>query len=324
MRRRILVLATGGTIAGRQAAHGGYQAGQMAGQALLAQAGLENSGLHVEVEDIACVGSQDMSLAIWHRLAARILAAAAQGEVDGVVVAHGTDTLEETAFFLSRVLRLPFHVVLTGAMRPADAADADGPVNLRHAVLLAAEPAAGDGQVMVVFGGEIHAAQWVRKIAASSLRAFASPDAGPLGVVIGKDICWTPGMSAPHARCYALPVDAGSWPKVGILYAYAGMDCAQVQASLDLGWDGWVLAGMGNGNAPQACLAALADAARQGTVVVRSRRCLTGWVTRAAEVDDDAMGFVAAGLYDALQARTLLMLAMAETRERSVIQAHFL
>ncbi|MGO3742101.1 asparaginase [Kerstersia sp.] len=323
MGRRILVLATGGTIAGCQAAHGGYLSAQIAGQALLAQTGLGDGSLHIDVEDIAHVGSQDMSQEIWHRLALRIEAAVAAGGVDGIVVSHGTDTMEETAFFLSRVLQLPFHVVLTGAMRPADAADADGPVNLRQAVLLAAQPAAGAGQVLVAFGGEIHAAQWVKKIAASSLRAFASPDAAPLGVFLGDEVYWTPGMTAPVARRYGLPASAEQWPKVGILYAYAGMDSAQVKACLALGWDGWVLAGLGNGNAPHACLAALADAAAQGTLIVRSSRCLTGWVTAAGEVDDQAMGFVSAGRYDALQARILLMLALSGTRGRHAVQAHF-
>lgn len=323
--RRLLVLATGGTIAGRQTAGGGYRAGQIEGQELLAHSGLDGSGLHIDVEDIASVGSQDMNQAIWLRLARRIEAAAVSGGFDGVVVTHGTDTMEETAFFLSRVLAVPFPVVLTGAMRPADAPDADGPVNLRHALLLAAQPVPDSaGNVLVAFNGNVHAAQWLRKVSASGLVAFASPGACPLGTFIGDHIRWTPGVAAPASRRYSLPASAGAWPKVGVIYAHAGMEPEQVRACTELGWDGWVLAGVGNGNASGACLAVLAEAAERGAVVVRSRRCLDGWVTRAAEVDDDALGFVAAGIYDVPQSRILLMLALAETRQRELIQQHFL
>lgn len=322
---RIVVLATGGTIAGQQSASGGYCAGQLPGSELLRSAGLDGESMRVTVEDIASIGSQDMDHATWHRLAARILALAQAGAVDGVVITHGTDTLEETAFFLSRVLSVPFHVVLTGAMRPADAPDADGPINLRQALILAAQlPVDDKGRVLVAFGSAIHEAEWVKKVSASSLAAFASPDACPVGEFLGDHVYWKPGVAAPSGRCYSLPNHPASWPRVGIIHAHAGMDASLVEACMALNWDGWVLAGVGNGNAHRQCLDILAQAARRGVAVVRARRAQTGWVSYGAEIDDQAEGFIAAGRFDAQQSRILLMLALCETRQVEQLRQHFL
>jgi L-asparaginase len=291
---RVLVLATGGTIAGRadpRRAHG-YNAGGVTGEQLLASVpGIDHLAA-LCAEQIADVGSQDISEAIWRALAARIRRGLESNEADGIVITHGTDTLEETAFFLHLVLPAGLPVVLTCAMRPGDAPDADGPANLRAALQVAASPLSRGRGVLVVMGGAIHDPRRVVKTHTTALAAFESPDAGAPGRVDSAGIHYF----APAARhvLLALPA-AGPLPRVAIIYAYAGMDAAPIGHAVRDGARGIVLAGLGNGNAPQAVLAALADAARQGVAVVRATRVPFGPVSRNVEVDDDRHGFVAAG-----------------------------
>ncbi len=177
----VVVLGTGGTISGSAASPDdnlGYVAGTVGVDALVA-AVAGPTGVAVETEQIAQLDSKDMDFATWQRLAQRVAHHAARPEVVGVVVTHGTDTLEETAYFLARVVAVAKPVVLTGAMRPATSREADGPRNLADAIAVAAE--AGRAGVVVAFAGTLHSARDVRKVHSSRLDAFSSGDAGPLG-----------------------------------------------------------------------------------------------------------------------------------------------
>lgn len=319
---RVIVLATGGTIAGRADPHAayGYAAGQVTGAQLIAGVPELARSAAVRVEQIANVGSQDINEAIWRALAARIRQIIDGDEAEGIVITHGTDTLEETAFFLHLVLPAAKPVVLTGAMRPSDAPDADGPANLRAAVRVAANPLSQGRGVLVVMAGAIHGPYRVTKMHTTAIDAFQSPGTGPVGTVDSATetidtatavrYAASPPASTPPRAPFALP-QAAPLPRVDILYAHAGMDASPIDHAVRNGARGMVLAGLGNGNAPQAVLAALARVARQGVSVVRASRVPSGGVCRNVEVDDGVNGFVAARDLNPPKARVLLQLLTA-------------
>jgi L-asparaginase len=321
---RILVLGTGGTIAGAGASATGaaYRPGGLALEAMLGN--LAALGLAAELvpQEIARIGSQDMGRTQWQALHAACTAALADPAVDGVIITHGTDTAEETAFLLD--LTLPAHkpIVLVGAMRAADAVGADGMRNFANAVKVASDGQASWRGVMLVMGDAVLAARDARKSATSAIDAFRSFPRGPLARVTPSSLDW---FGPPHrlgaAARYAFP---DALPRVAILTAGAGMDEQPVSALLGIGCKGMVLAGMGQGNAPACVIAALAEAAASGVPVVRSTRVDEGIVDRNVEVDDDALGLVAARALGPAKARMLLMVLIANgiTDARSV-QAAF-
>ena len=278
-RQRIVVLGTGGTIAGRAAsAHDnlGYRAGEVAVADLL-KALPAAAGLDLVTEQVAQVDSKDMDFGVWCRLAQRCAHWLAQPEVAGIVVTHGTDTLEETAFFLHAVLAPPRPVVLTGAMRPASSAGPDGPQNLADAITVSASPLAPG--VCVVIAGTVHAAPDVQKVHGYRLDAFSSGDAGPLGYVEeGRLRLVRASVSGPvlrHANTLAAPAD---WPRVEIVMNHAGAGGAIVQALMKDGVRGLVVAGTGHGTVHQALEDALLQAQQQGVAVRRASRCAQGRV----------------------------------------------
>ncbi len=273
----IVVLGTGGTIAGTAASPDdvvGYRAGQIGIDTLLAGVSLP-SGTLVEAEQVAQIDSKDMTHAIWQTLAQRVAHHMARPEVAGIVVTHGTDTLEETAWFLQRVLQPEKPVVLTGAMRPATAREADGPQNLSDAITVAREP--GLSGVFAVLAGVIHHACDVRK--ANPLRlddAFDSCDAGPLGVMAGGRLRWL-RVRADAAQS-AVPVQVAlsrpvaEWPRVEIITSHAGATGALVLALCADGVDGIVVAATGNGSVNRELQQALVAAQTQGLAVLCSPR----------------------------------------------------
>jgi L-asparaginase len=337
----IAVLATGGTIAGAQTPRQGvgYVAGAYDIATLLAAVPALATIADLRAEQIANVGSQDMNHAVWHALAMRIVALAADPEIDGIVVTHGTDTLEETAYFLDLVIPPGKPLVLTGAMRPATALGADGPANLYAAVALAGHGQARGRGALVVMNDDIHEARGVQKVAAAGLAAFASPDRGPAGVMqagrpwFHRDLAAsTPGMTflehatPPQAassqenapwRAADLPEPA-LWPRVGIVYAHADVQADVIEFMAER-YQGLVLAGVGDGNAGATALRALARAAARGVAVVRASRTRRGRVARNVEVNDDALGFIAAGDLNPEKARVLLMLALMSGADRAVL-----
>ncbi|WP_301750054.1 asparaginase [uncultured Erythrobacter sp.] len=307
----ILVLGTGGTIAGAGSGATGaaYRPGGLALETLIAH--LDALGLAAELvpQDVARIGSQDIGWAEWQALHAACKRALADPAVDAVIITHGTDTAEETGFLLDLTLPSPKPIVLVGAMRPADAVGADGMRNFANAVKVASDPSAAGRGVMLVMGDAVLSARDARKAATSAIDAFRSFPRGPLARVTPASLDWfgPPHRAGAPAR-YSFPQ---ALPRVAILTAGAGMDEQPVDALLGIGCKGVVLAGMGQGNAPASVIAALSQAAARGVPVVRSSRVDEGIVDRNVEVDDDALGLVAARALGPAKARMLLMVLIA-------------
>lgn len=275
----IVVLGTGGTIAGEAtsaADNVGYRSAQRSVADLLRGVPAA-AGLRIESEQVAQVDSKDMDFAVWTRLAQRCAHWLAQDTVAGLVVTHGTDTMEETAFFLQSVLAPRKPVVLTGAMRPATSVAADGPQNIADAIAVAAAP--GAHGACVAFAGNVHGAFEVAKVHAYRVDAFASIDAGPLARVEEGRVRslrpWPVGQVLREAAALPPP---DRWPRVEIVVNHAGADGAVVRALLAQGVDGIVVAGTGNGTLNQRLEAALLEAQAQGVAVRRTSRCAEGRV----------------------------------------------
>jgi L-asparaginase len=300
----VVVIGTGGTIAGtapRADDQLGYQAARLDAQTLVdAVPSLREQAL--EVETLARLDSCDMDHATWLRLRDRVAEVLARPEVAGVVVTHGTDTLEETAYFLHRTLGAPKPVVLTAAMRPATALSADGPRNLLDAVSVARM--GGARGVVVVLGGQVFVGADLRKVHGFRLDAFSAGDAGPLGVVEdGRLRRFRPWPDEPLHPAAAALADALDWPAVDIATSHAGARGALIDALVAAGARGIVIAGTGNGSVHRDLLAAARRAQAAGVVVRRASRCQLGGVVGGRP---DALP--SAGVLTAPQARVELLL----------------
>ncbi|NBB23813.1 asparaginase [Porphyrobacter sp. SLTP] len=321
---RILVLGTGGTIAGAGSGATGaaYRPGGLALEVLVGHLAALGLDAKLVSQEIARIGSQDIGFAEWQALHAACAAALADPAIAGVIITHGTDTAEETGFLLDLTLPSPKPIVLVGAMRPADAVGADGMRNFANAVKVASDPAAAGRGVMLVMGDAVLSARDARKAATSAIDAFRSFPRGPLARVTPASLDWfgSPHRAGEGAR-YAFPERL---PRVAILTAGAGMDEQPVEALLGIGCKSVVLAGMGQGNAPASVIAALSQAAARGVPVVRSSRVDEGIVDRNVEVDDDALGLVAARALGPAKARMLLMVLVANgITDAAEVQAAF-
>jgi L-asparaginase len=306
--RTIVVLGTGGTIAGQAASpdeHVAYTSAVLPVDRLLAALPAGEDGLVTESEQVAQVDSKDMDFAIWRRLAEAVTRHLARAEVGGIVITHGTDTLEETAYFLARVVAATKPVVLTAAMRPASARDADGPRNLADAIAVAAgAPEAG---VVVVLAGQVHSARAVRKVHPTRLDAFSSGEQGALaGVQDGtvRPLRDWPQEAAPIGLA-ALPEEPAAWPWVEIVTGVAGADGRAVDLLVQGGVAGIVVAATGNGTLHRRLEQALLRARGRGVAVLRSTRCLDGALAAA---EGDALA--AAGDLTPVKARVELILTL--------------
>jgi L-asparaginase len=312
-RPRIAVVATGGTIAGSAADAAntsGYQAGVVGVDRLLEAVPALSGVAQIQPEQVASIDSKDMALALWATLAQRVNALLASDDIDGVVITHGTDTLEETAYLLHLTVKSTKPVVLTAAMRPSSALSADGPLNLLNAVTVAASQAAHGQGVLVAFNNRIHSARDVVKTSTYAVDAFQSPEVGALGWVQDGRVEFQRKVVRPHTVDTEFVIGT-KWPNVEIVVSYAGASRIGVDALVAAGVRGIVVAGTGNGSIHASVQQALADAVSQGVVVVRSSRVGSGHVMRNGAASDDALGFVTAGSLNPYKARVLLMLALA-------------
>ena len=278
--KKLVILGTGGTIAGQAVSaldNIGYTAAQVGiGQLLAALPALAEGG-PVITEQVAQIDSKDMSFAVWAQLAARVNHFLARDDVEGIVITHGTDTLEETAYFLQAVCRPAKPVVLTCAMRPATALASDGPQNMMDAVAVARHP--GAQGVVAVCAGTIHSAFDVQKVHTYKLDAFSSGDAGPIGYVEEGRLRLMRNWPVAQAECAQVAIEnIADWPRVEIIMSYAGASVAMVQALVEQGVQGLVVAGTGNGTLHHALQAGLLKAQATGVKVVRSTRCINGRV----------------------------------------------
>jgi L-asparaginase len=310
-RDTLLILATGGTIAGAAAEANDnlrYAAASIGVEELVA-AVPALSGRKLQVEQLAQVDSKDMSLAIWLRLSARIRAALRSAHIAGIVVTHGTDTLEETAYWLHRTVPAARPVVLTAAMRPATSLQADGPQNLLDAVTVAGHAAARG--VVAVIGGRVLAADELRKVHNYRIDAFSSGDAGPLALIEeGHLRCLRPWPGQPAGASMQLPGPDSAWPWVEIVASHAGADGRIVDLLASAGVDGLVVAATGNGSVHRDLDAALQRAHVSGVAILRATRCQLGSLV------PDGLGWPGAGALTPAQARVALLLKLAGERRR--------
>lgn len=317
---RIVILATGGTIAGveTQPGTGSYRSAALPVETLLQAIPMMADVADIQTEQVAQLDSKDMTADVWRRLDQRIRFWRESGTVDGIVITHGTDTLEETAMVLHLTQPIGIPMVLTAAMRPATAVSADGPANLLQAVRVAAHPDSAAYGVLVVINQEIHAARDVAKVHATALHAFASPGCGPVGVVVGPAIRYSrrpEQASGVGGRLLGIP-DPLPW--VEIVVSAAGARRHLIDALVEQGVQGLVIAAPGNGSVHEALLPALADAGQRGVSVVRSSRSGVGFVSSIAATTvtpgQASVGrFPATADLNPWKARVALMLALGAT-----------
>jgi L-asparaginase len=313
--RTLVILGTGGTIAGEAASPAddlGYRSASLPVATLVG--GLQPPpGFVLESEQVAQLDSKDMDFATWRRLALRTASHLARDEVTAVVVTHGSDTLEESAYFLQRVLAPAKPVVLTASMRPATSRHADGPQNLRDAVVVAS--ASGVRGVVVVVAGALHAASDVRKMHPQRVDAFGSGDAGPLGRLVDGRLQterpWPTADGRSAVDLALLPDDDSQWPWVAIVASGAGADPRAVRTLVDAGASGIVVAATGNGTIHRALEAPLREAATRGCAVLRATRCLAGAIV---EPVTPAAQLPSAGALTPQQARVELIVQLLERR----------
>ena len=322
----VTVLATGGTIAGKAGSNvtAGYSSGQVGVDQLLDAVPEAKKLATLTGEQISNIGSQDMNDEVWIKLATRLNDILAQPDVTGVVITHGTDTIEETAYFLNLVVHSPKPVVMTASMRPSTALSADGPLNFYNAVAVAANRNAPNHGVLVVVNDWIHGASSLTKTSTTAVQTFLSPQTGLIGTVTYGDVEWFRGPVGKNTTASEFNVAANTvLPRVDIIYATENMDGALINAAVAAGAKGLVIAGVGNGNMTKEALEALAAVARRGVVCVRSTRVTTGEVGRNVEVQDDSLGFVASYDKNPQKSRVLLRLALLKTNDTRAIQRYF-
>jgi L-asparaginase len=322
---KITILATGGTIAGAQASQAeyGYKAGAFKVEDLINAVPQMKELADISGEQVVNIGSQDMNDEVWLKLGKRVNEVLASG-ADAVVITHGTDTMEETSYFLDLVVKSDKPVVLVGSMRPATGISADGPMNLYNAVAVAADPKATGRGVMVVINDRVHAARNVVKVNTSNVEAFTSPNRGPAAIVNTGKITW---LEVPGGRRGAQSefkiANVNVLPRVDIIYAHANMSPDLIDAAVANGAKGIVLAGVGDGNGTSQAIDKLAAVAKKGVVVVRSTRLPSGLTYRNNEVNDDKLGFVASLELNPAKSRVLLQQALLVTKDTAQIQRMF-
>ena len=322
----VVVVATGGTIAGSAESATdatGYRAGT-AGVAELLAAVPQAAGLaRLTGEQFASIDSSNLTDELMLAVARRVAELLDDPDVDGVVVTHGTDTLEETAYFLHLVLASSKPVVLVGSMRPASALSADGPLNFYAAVAAASAPASTGRGVLVVLNDEIHTARDVTKTTSLSVASFASPY-GPLGVVVGGRALYYRAVARPHTTHTEFSLAAiDSLPRAGIIYAHSGLDDTVSRLIESAGYDVIVHAGFGNGTVASRIVAPLEAARASGTVIVRATRTGSGHVTAVGASGDRVDGWISVDDQNPQRARILACLALTVTRDPLEIQRIF-
>lgn len=323
----IVILATGGTIAGAGASSTGsaYTSGQVKIEAMIDAVPNIRSLANLRGEQTANVGSQDMSVKVWLDLANRVNELLAKPDVDGIVITHGTDTQEETAYFLTLVVKSDKPVVLTGSMRPSTALSADGPLNMYNAVALAANPAAKGYGVMVVMNDEIHSAHDIKKMISTPVHTFASPQEGMIGTVIFGDVLFFHKPHGRHTLNSEFSIDGlKSLPRVDIVYTCADVSTDLIDIMVKAGAKGIVIAGVGDGNANAGTLEAAKRATKAGVPVVRATRVPIGAVLIKGEVVDADFGTISSDELNPQKARILLMLALLKERNRDELQKLFI
>ena len=322
---KVVILGTGGTIAGKAGSNTemtGYQAGEIGIQTLINAVPEMLEVADVTGEQFCNIGSFDMIDDIWLRLSRRVSELLQQPEVDGIVITHGTDTLEETAYFLNLTVKSEKPVVLVGAMRPATAMSADGPVNLLNAVALAGSQEAVGKGVLIAMNDQINGARDATKTNTTHVETFKSWELGYLGYFQnGKPIFYKASLRRHTAAAEFDISKVTALPRVDIVYLHVNCDDILVRAAVSAGALGIVIAAFGHGNLHINIKPALIKIARSGIPVVRSTRVGNGIVSRSANDTDNK--FIAADSLNPQKARILLQLALLRTKSPEEIQRMF-
>ncbi|ATQ73383.1 L-asparaginase [Massilia violaceinigra] len=323
----VTILATGGTIAGSGATSTttvGYTAATVGVQNLIKAVPELAKVANVTGEQVFQIASENMTNEHWLTLAKRVNVLLAQNNVDGVVITHGTDTLEETAYFLNLVVKSRKPVVLVGAMRPSTAISADGPINLYNSVMLAASPEAVGKGVLVAMNDQIQSGRDVTKVNTSTLDSFRTSELGLLGYIQGSKPFFYRQSLRKHTTESEFDIGTlQSLPQVDIVYGYANMNPLALDAFMAAGAKGIIHAGVGDGSLAAKVKPALVAARAKGAVIVRASRVGQGILARNGEANDDELDFVAADTLNPQKARILLMLALTKTSSTKEIQRMF-
>ncbi|MBQ7421409.1 MAG: L-asparaginase 2 [Prevotella sp.] len=323
---KIRIIATGGTIAGvsQSATSSAYSAGQVGVQTLIDAVPQMLDVADISGEQLVSIGSQDMNDEVWLMLAKRINQLLNEEGYDGVVVTHGTDTMEETAYFLNLTVHSDKPVILVGSMRPSTGISADGPGNLYASVIAAASPTSKGRGVMCCMNNLLLDAKDVIKMQTTDVATFQGANYGKVGYVYNGEAIYSRMLENKHTTASIFNVDnLNELPKVGIVYGYANCSPLPMQAFVDAQYDGIVLAGVGDGNFYKDVFDVALKARENGINIVRSSRVPTGPTCLNGEVDDKKYHFVAALTLNPQKARVLLMLALTQTRDWQQIQKYF-
>jgi L-asparaginase len=323
---RIIILATGGTIAGSgaSASRAGYTAGKIPIEDLIGAIPAAKDVADISGEQIASVGSQDMTIDIWKKLAMRANEIAAKGEADGIVVTHGTDTQEETAYFLDLVCGVNIPIVLTGSMRPATAISADGPKNLYDAITCAADPKSKGRGVIVSFNEGLYDGRDVMKMSTTKTNAFGSPNTGAIGQVYDGKVEYYANSIRGVGNKSPFNINTNTTlPRVDIVYMYADASGDMIDYLVSKKVAGIVIAGVGNGNFNKAYTEAVKRAVAAGVIVCRASRAPSGRVVLHDEINDDELGTIVSDDLTPQKARVLLMLALTQTKNKKQLQDYF-
>jgi len=328
IRPRLLLIATGGTIASEAAdaaSTGLYKPASLSAQALLAAVPALHELADLEIEQPYAIGSEHLTSRHWMQLAARVREAQQRRDLTGIVITHGTDTLDETALVLDLLCERRLPVVITGAMRPATALSADGPMNLLAAVHTALDAGARQAGVMIVMNDRVLAPDRAWKTHTSRVDAFDSRDAQSLADLHDARPCWQ-GDAASRARsrpslARALASLPDTLPRVDLLATHVDLDPGLIDWLVAQGTRGLVMAGTGHGTLADPVQQAIRRAVQAGCVVVRASRVPQGPVRPGAGLDDSALGTLAAGYCTPHKARTVLSLALAAGYEPDEIQS---
>lgn len=323
---KIRIIATGGTIAGvsKSATETNYKAGEVGIQQLLEAVPQINSVADVSGEQLVKIGSQDMNDEVWLKLANRINELLNKEGYDGVVITHGTDTMEETAYFLNLTIHSKKPVVMVGSMRPSTGISADGPLNLLNAVVVASDKKSEGRGVMVAMNDVVLDAKDVVKMNTTAVQTFNGANFGVLAQIHNRKVYFSRNVENKHTYQSVFDVSKlQSLPKVGIVYGYSNASEIPMKGFIDAKFDGIVYAGVGNGNLYHTLFDLAIQAQQKGIQIVRSSRVPTGATTLDAEVDDAKYHFVASGAINPQKSRVLLMLALTKTRDWKEIQRYF-
>ena len=323
---RVIILATGGTIAGAGTSsdRAGYTAGKIPIDDLIGSIPTVKKIATITGEQISSVGSQDMTTDIWKKLAVRINEIISKKEADGIVITHGTDTQEETAYFLDLVVPSQMPVVLTGSMRASTAISADGPKNLYDAITVAIDPKSKSRGVLVSFNEGIFDGREVMKMSTTFTNAFGSPNTGPIGHVYDGKVEYY--ANAVRERDPQSPVSITAnttLPRVDIVYMYADAPSDMIDMLVSKKVDGIVIAGVGNGNFNKTYTDAVKRAVAAGVIVCRASRTPSGRVVLHDEINDDELGTIVSDDLNPQKARILLMLGLLKTKDKKQLQNFF-